>query len=323
MTPLLLAFLLAAPQVPQERARTLNGEGLHTLFSDKDYPLAALRAGEEGRVQVHLQIGADGIVSRCDVTGSSNSASLDSTTCRLLSDRARFRPARNPAGKAVRDTAVTAIVWKIADESGPPPTPTAPPEERALTQNRVGLNTLFSNDDYPAEALRADEQGTVQVRLHIGADGIVSGCDVIASSNSASLDSTTCRILSERARFSPARDSAGKAVPDTAVTSITWKIAQSALSKPLSEALQNLLNCLRRKTRAALNAAPRRTVREAAEAAFPACRAAEEAVHAIIPPEAYTEDGAYQSPAEQRARVRATMIRILEEAFAAPRPTAR
>jgi TonB family protein len=121
MTPLLLALLLAAPQVPPERARTLNGEPVNTLFTDEDYPPAALRANEEGRVQVRLHIGTDGIVSSCDITTSSNSASLDSTTCRLLSERARFRPARDAAGKAVGDSHVAAIVWKIADEDEPPP----------------------------------------------------------------------------------------------------------------------------------------------------------------------------------------------------------
>lgn len=66
------------------------------------------------------------------------------------------------------------------------------------------LLSLFSNDDYPAEAIRNGEQGTVAVRVTIGPDGNVTDCSITQSSGSDVLDSTTCRIIRERLKTKPA-----------------------------------------------------------------------------------------------------------------------
>jgi protein TonB len=83
---------------------------------------------------------------------------------------------------------------------------------------------LFSNDDYPAAALRNEEQGTTVVRLTIGPDGRVSDCAISSSSGSSSLDNTTCSILRRRARFTPAKDQAGNPISDTYTQRIRWEI---------------------------------------------------------------------------------------------------
>ena len=87
-----------------------------------------------------------------------------------------------------------------------------------------GIWTLPSHDDYPADAQRNDEQGTVGVSLSIGTDGRVSGCSVTSSSGSRSLDNATCRILRSRARFTPAKLSNGQATTDTYNQRITWRL---------------------------------------------------------------------------------------------------
>jgi TonB family protein len=89
---------------------------------------------------------------------------------------------------------------------------------------RANLASLIGNGDYPAEALRNDEQGTVGFRLSVGADGRVSGCTITSSSGSAALDSATCRILTARARFTPARDSRGLPTTDAVAARIVWRI---------------------------------------------------------------------------------------------------
>lgn len=89
---------------------------------------------------------------------------------------------------------------------------------------KANLASLFSNEDYPASAQRAGEQGKVGFTLTIGTDGRVTGCRVTSSSGSSSLDSTTCRLLQRRARFTPARDARGNPVAADHSGSINWRL---------------------------------------------------------------------------------------------------
>lgn len=68
---------------------------------DRDYPREASRAKTGGEVEVRFTIEASGRVSGCRVTRSSGDASLDRTTCDLIEERFRFRPATNAAGEPV------------------------------------------------------------------------------------------------------------------------------------------------------------------------------------------------------------------------------
>ncbi|HEX6784631.1 MAG TPA: energy transducer TonB [Sphingomicrobium sp.] len=87
------------------------------------------------------------------------------------------------------------------------------------------LRTLFTADDYPAEAQLNGYEGTVQVALTIDVSGRVSGCTIVRSSNHESLDQATCDILQRRARFVPARDAAGRPVPDRVISPpVTWRL---------------------------------------------------------------------------------------------------
>lgn len=68
---------------------------------NRDYPKEASRARIGGEVEVRFTIQPSGRVSGCRVTRSSGDASLDATTCRLIEERFRFRPATNAAGENV------------------------------------------------------------------------------------------------------------------------------------------------------------------------------------------------------------------------------
>jgi protein TonB len=98
---------------------------------------------------------------------------------------------------------------------------TGAPENQSARGN---LTALFSADDYPAEALAREEQGTVAVQLAIDERGRAMRCEVTVSSGSEALDSRTCEILSSRARFKPARDESGHPVADTYTQRITWRL---------------------------------------------------------------------------------------------------
>jgi protein TonB len=99
------------------------------------------------------------------------------------------------------------------------------PDELGARSSKADLRTVFSADDYPADAQRNGEQGTVQATLAIDARGQVSGCTIVRSSGHASLDNATCDILQRRARFSPARDLSGDAIPSTVTTPpVVWRL---------------------------------------------------------------------------------------------------
>lgn len=68
---------------------------------DRDYPRDASRAKVGGEVEVRFTIQPDGRVTGCRVTRSSGDASLDATTCRLIEERFRFKPATNAAGEPI------------------------------------------------------------------------------------------------------------------------------------------------------------------------------------------------------------------------------
>ena len=79
-----------------------------------------------------------------------------------------------------------------------------------------------SPNDYPKEARRNREMGRVKVRFDIDDAGKVTRCQVVTSSGSQSLDETTCERTRSRARFRPARDTAGKAIPTIRIMTFTW-----------------------------------------------------------------------------------------------------
>lgn len=107
----------------------------------------------------------------------------------------------------------------------PPPPPTPPPAPRQSQAKSLtgSLQGLFSNDDYPSSAIDNNEQGTVTVTLTIGPSGRVTGCR--PSGGPSSLQSATCRIVSARARFSPAQDANGNPTTSSYTQAIRWQLA--------------------------------------------------------------------------------------------------
>lgn len=86
--------------------------------------------------------------------------------------------------------------------------------------------TWVTNADYPAAAVQAKESGTTGFSLDIGTDGRVTNCTVTSSSGSALLDTTTCTLLTRRARFTPARDNKGNPAPDTFSSRFRWTLPE-------------------------------------------------------------------------------------------------
>jgi len=110
-----------------------------------------------------------------------------------------------------------------------PPAPVAPPQPPAppkVAKPLVARNpgSWVTDDDYPAAALRAEQQGTTGFRLQVDPTGKVISCDITSSSGSSLLDTTACNLLKRRARFTPAQDAAGNKIPAGYSSRFTWRI---------------------------------------------------------------------------------------------------
>lgn len=110
---------------------------------------------------------------------------------------------------------------KVEALPSPPPSP-PPPKKVEPARARANLASYVSDSDYPASAIRSEEAGTTRFRLSVGANGRVEQCEVTASSGSSALDAATCRIMKSRAKFTPARDSDGRATGDSVTSAIKW-----------------------------------------------------------------------------------------------------
>jgi len=89
---------------------------------------------------------------------------------------------------------------------------------------KANLASLFSDNDYPAVAIRKGLGGKVKFALLIGEDGRVADCTIVETSAVPALDSQACALLKTRAKFEVARDAAGKPVKDSYVASIVWRM---------------------------------------------------------------------------------------------------
>jgi protein TonB len=80
----------------------------------------------------------------------------------------------------------------------------------------------FGADDYPPAAVRASEEGAVRFTLDISDTGAVTGCRVVESSGFSDLDSQTCSLAMQRAKFRPATDNHGKPIRSDFTQRTRW-----------------------------------------------------------------------------------------------------
>lgn len=110
----------ATPSAPSRPQATPDGNPA-AWFPQDAYPPEAKAAGVEGRTAFSLDVDAKGRVTACNVTESSGSPLLDSTTCNLLIANAHFKPAKDPKGHAVAGVWTSGMRWKLTAPPPPPP----------------------------------------------------------------------------------------------------------------------------------------------------------------------------------------------------------
>ena len=102
----------------------------------------------------------------------------------------------------------------------------APSDVARSVRSMVNPPSVFTAEDYPAEALAQRTQGSTRYRLQVSQGGRPETCDIERSSGSAALDQATCQVLIGRLRFYPALDAAGRPVASSYAGTIHWRLTE-------------------------------------------------------------------------------------------------
>ena len=105
----------------------------------------------------------------------------------------------------------------------PSPSPSFTPKGAVPVGNPGGWATTR---DYPSRDLREGNEGIASFRLTIGIDGRVQDCRIVGTSGHKGLDEATCKNVSKRARFEPARDRNGAKITGSYTNAIRWIIPE-------------------------------------------------------------------------------------------------
>jgi protein TonB len=108
-------------------------------------------------------------------------------------------------------------------------TPTAPPAPPAPVISQAASakgdpQSWVTTDDYPPGALREERQGRVRIAWTVNEQGRVENCHVVESSGSPDLDDASCRLVTRRGRYTPAKDQAGHPMKQTDGRAFRWVI---------------------------------------------------------------------------------------------------
>ncbi len=123
---------------------------------------------------------------------------------------------------------ITRTIPTVIPDTGPiavepPPAPLFTP---APPRPRNAMNRWITTGDYSRSDLTRGNEGTASYRLVVGSDGRVDACEVTRSTGHSTLDSATCRLISERARFNPATNNRGEEVVGTFTGTVRWQIPE-------------------------------------------------------------------------------------------------
>ncbi len=176
-----------------------------------DYPVLSVMLHEEGTTTLGFVIKQDGTTASVTVVQSSGSLRLDDASVEAVSKNWRYMPAHSADGKPLACPWKAQVRWVLHDSAA------AMPEELAA------MAIKMKPEDYPPEAFRRGEQGSVTVfvvKLEGMSELLVL---VMESSGYADLDQAAARIVKERLKLTGAEFD-GKSVPTMAMVVVVWSL---------------------------------------------------------------------------------------------------
>jgi hypothetical protein len=100
-------------------------------------------------------------------------------------------------------------------------------KHKTLTREVVPLKSPGSwlgSNDYPTKMLHEGQPSIVEFRLNIGIDGVPTACHIQLTTRPKEFDTAVCKALMRRARFSPALDATGQALPSYWRSTVRFQI---------------------------------------------------------------------------------------------------
>jgi len=134
------------------------------LFVARHYPPQSLARGEEGAVDFQVVIEPSGRIRSCVVTRSSGFAALDTATCDLMIENARFQAVADPNGRRIVSRHAGTLTWTLPVGALRPAV--APvPAKVAVAEEVICRRRLKPDSNYIVTTLcltRADWDRTVE-----------------------------------------------------------------------------------------------------------------------------------------------------------------
>jgi TonB family protein len=176
-----------------------------------DYPVLSIMLQEEGTTTLGFIIGADGTPVSVTVVKSSGSLRLDDASVEAVTKIWRYQPALSADGKPLACPWKAEVRWILHGAAA-----NLPPEY-------ADIAIKMKPEDYPPEARRRGEQGSVMVMVVQleGAEGRLAL--VVESSGYPDLDDAAARIVKERLKLTAAEFD-GKPVPTMAMVVVIWSL---------------------------------------------------------------------------------------------------
>ena len=115
MRRIVLALIMFATDAgyatAQDGPKAAVAIGHDQWITGSDYPTEAIGTGAKGRVDFQIDINPQGLPENCIIMRSSGFDILDQATCRLILQRARFRPAIDEAGRPTQGAYRDRVHW--------------------------------------------------------------------------------------------------------------------------------------------------------------------------------------------------------------------
>ena len=96
--------------------------------------------------------------------------------------------------------------------------------EAIAPRPRNDTSRWVTTADYRSSWINRELTGVARFRVQVGTDGRVKQCTVTSSSGHAALDRATCDLVTQRARFEPARDTKGEKTAGSYSSAVAWQL---------------------------------------------------------------------------------------------------